>query len=724
MDIENEVFLVNGSAVKFRGVNRHEHHPDLGRAVPLETMRQDILMMKQHNINAVRTSHYPDDPRWYELCDYYGIYLIDECDLETHGFILVRDRVGNPTENPTWENACVDRMERMVARDRNHPSVIMWSLGNECIFGPNHKAMAKAARNLDSTRPIHYEHDYHLEIADVFSLMYPHIDNLIKVGKGEPGVEYWGGEVPAVYRDKPFVMCEYAHAMGNGPGGMSEYWEAIYKYPRLMGAFVWEWLDHGIRVRTKDGRDYFAYGGDFGDEPNDGNFVCDGLVFPDRIPSPGLTELKKVMEPVLVEALDIGSGRFRITNRYHHIPLDHLHLAWSVEEDGKLISSGNAPIPSVKPGETSELMVPYHQPTAATGSDCYLTLSFTLANDETWAPRGHEVAWSQFRLPQRSPSPRVLTSRRMQSLRVEERESLLAVCGEDFQIEFDRVRAVICGWKSNGLQLVKTGPRLNFWRALTDNDRASESQSEKSWAAAGLARLQHRTDSVEVAALSESVVRIVARVRIAPPVTEIAFNCEYIYTIDGSGEVLIDVHGVPSGDWPETLPRIGLQMTIPSALDNAAWFGRGPGESYVDSKQACRFGLYSMSVDELYTPYVYPQENGNRSEVRWMTMCDARGTGLLAIGQPSFNFSAHRFSTADLDKAKHTVDLVPRDEITLNLDYGQNGLGTAACGPGPWDQYLLRPEEFGFSVRLRPFSADELSASEAAALSTGEDIGT
>ncbi len=698
-------FLVNGVPIIFKGVNRHEHHPDLGRAVPMETMVKDILLMKTHNINAVRTSHYCDDPRWYDLCDYYGIYLIDECDLETHGFGMQPEWRGNPTNNPEWEGACVDRMVRMVERDKNHPSIILWSLGNESNCGCNHHAMYAAAKAIDPERPIHYEGDYQTEVADVYSRMYTHVDDVIRIG------ECTFDGAPDRYKTIPYVMCEYAHAMGNGPGGLVEYWDAFYKYPRVQGGFIWEWVDHGIRQRTPDGKEYFAYGGDFGDFPNDGNFVCDGLIFPDRVPSPGLTEYKKVIEPAKVEAVDLAKSLFKVTNRYDFSTLDHLSLNWSIMADGKVLQSGTIPPPHVEAGKSAEFSIPYALPVATPGTEYFVLLSFTLASDETWAKAGHEVAWSQFKLPVSVPA-KILSAKDMPPISVDESDALLRVSGTDFEVIFDRIHGVIADWTSDGQKLLNAGPRLNFWRAVTDNDRSWT--NAKAWRDAGLMALQHRTDGVKVEKLSDGAVRVKINSRVAPPIHDRAFVCDYTYTIYGNGDVLLQIHGLPKGEWPETLPRIGLQMTIPQALDQVSWFGRGPGESYVDTKQAGRFGLYSMPVEGLYTPYIMPQENGNRSEVRWVSLTDKRGKGLMAVAMPEINFSAHRFTTMDLENARHTCELTPRDEITLNLDYRHNGIGTASCGPGPWPQYLLHPEEFSFSVLLRPFSADAMSPAEAA----------
>ena len=691
VEIKGDRFLVNGVGVKLKGVNRHEMHPDLGRAVPVETMIKDLLLMKQHNINAIRTSHYPDDPRFYDLCDAYGLYLIDECDLETHGFCYVENWAGNPTADPAWETACVDRMERMVGRDRNHPCIVLWSLGNEANFGCNHIAMATRARELDPSRPIHYEGDYDLKTADVYSRMYPGLEEVVTILSGteeqiKAKVNRPNG---AGYAGKPFVMCEYAHAMGNGPGGLLEYWEdAFYKYDRSMGGFIWEWCDHGIRQRTADGREYFAYGGDFGDVPNDGNFVCDGLIFPDRIPSPGLTEYKKVIEPVKVEKV---GDQFRIINRYDFINLDQFQLSWSVTVAGKIVQSGTAKLPAVPARKSKLVTIPFDKPAA---SGC-LTLSFTLASDTAWAKRGHEVAWAQFELPVKvAPLP----VRTVPPVEFNADGNLIEVTGENFKFKFDKVRAAIASWEQAGVSLLRTTPRLNLWRATTNNDRGWNNDGP--WRQAHLDKLQHRTDGVTVEQVGNSAVRITAKIRTAPPVVNFGFDTEFVYTITGDGVVELAVTDTPRGALPPTLPRLGLQLTLPAAFDQVRWFGRGPGEGYRDTKQAQRFGLWKATVDELYTPYIFPQENGNRTDVSWVTLTDLAGRGVRFAGLP--NFSAHWFTTADLENAKHTYDLVKRDFITLSLDHQHNGIGSASCGPKPWDWHLLKTEAFQFTLRMSP----------------------
>jgi beta-galactosidase/evolved beta-galactosidase subunit alpha len=691
IELKGGVFLVNGVDIMLKGVNRHDHHPDLGKAVPMEWMLKDVLLMKQHNINAVRTSHYPNDPRFYELCDEYGLYVIDECDLETHGF----HRTGNRSrlsDDPVWQQAYLDRMERTVHRDKNRPCVIMWSLGNESGFGCNHEAMYAWTKQFDPTRLVHYEGDRESKAADVFSTMYTSVEKMTELGKRRD-------------LDKPHIMCEYAHAMGNGPGGFKEYWETFYKYKRLQGGFVWEWLDHGIRQRSADGQEYFAYGGDFGDEPNDFNFVIDGLVRPDRTPSPGLIEYKKVIEPVKTEVVD-SSGKVRLTNRYDFLSLDHLQLSWSVTADGKVLESGIMPIPRIAAGRSRTVVVPAALPAVPQPTtDYWLNLSFRLAKDTNWAAAGHEVAWEQFLLPVESAAAVLPKETGNAALECLEADNRLLVKGADFEFGFDLVFAVIDCWTFEGKSLINAGPRMNFWRAPTDNDHRAVNE----WKKFGLHWLRQQVVSVDWKQLGDQEVRIDAVVRVAPPVLGWGIVCSFTYTILGSGDVYVDIHGEPQGELPRIFPRAGLTLTLPLDLDQVTWYGRGPGESYADTKLANRFGVYKSQVEELYTPYVFPQESGNRTDVRWAAFCDLKGTGLFIAGLPQMDFSAYRYTIENLEKAQHTYELNKLDEITLNLDYAQNGIGSASCGPGVLPQYELRAEPFRFGLRFKPFSADRIS---------------
>ncbi|MEI7436006.1 MAG: glycoside hydrolase family 2 TIM barrel-domain containing protein [bacterium] len=727
VEIKNGLFCVNGVPIKIKGVNRHEHDPDLGRAVPLDAMLRDLVLMKQHNINAVRTSHYPDDPRWYDLCDRFGIYIVDECDLETHGFGMLGDWTswpGNPTEDPRWEAACVDRMARMVGRDKNHACVIMWSLGNEAHFGVNHRSMAACARKLDPTRPIHYEGDLQAAVSDIFSVMYLDVDTLTAVGKGETTEKIWGRKWDhAIDGGKPFFMCEYAHAMGNGPGNLKEYWDVIYAYPRLMGGCVWEWLDHGIHaVRDANGKTvvaaavpsgiqppaagFFAYGGDFGDHPNDGNFVMDGLCFPNRTPTPGLIEYKKVLEPVHVEALDLAAGRLRLHNRRDFAGLDDLTMGWSVTADDEVLQQGVLALPAVPDKCHAAVRVPYTLPKQLKpGAVCRLTLRFTQINDTLWAEQGYEVAWAQFELPVQAAVRPVRRLSAMPALACKQSATAVDVAGADFVMQFDPLRARLSDWSHAGQPLLRTGagPQVDFWRAPTDNDV----RHAAIWRQQGLHALQHRTENVRVERVKGGrAVVIRARTRVAPPVFGFGYLCDYTYVIYGSGDVRLSIHGEPQGKWPDALPRIGVAFAMPLGFEQARWYGRGPGESYADSRQAQRVGLWRMPMADLGTTYMRPQENGNRLDTAWVALTDLRGMGLMASGAPTLNFSVHRNLANEIAAAQHPCDLAPRNEWIVHLDHAQRGLGSSSCGPDTLPAYELKPQPFTFELRLTPVSLD------------------
>jgi len=682
--------LVNGVPITVKGVNRHDHHPRLGKRAPWRTMLEDVLLMKRHNINAVRTSHYPNDERFYDLCDRYGLYVIDEADLECHGFAFAEE-TKHASDDPSWRGAYLDRMERTVERDKNHPSVIIWSLGNESGCGSNHEAMAEWTRERDGTRLLHYEGDREWRIPDIVGPMYTPHEELIEMAQEK---DY----------EKPVILCEYAHAMGNGPGGLSEYWEAFRKYDRLQGGFVWDWIDQGLHQETERGTERFAYGGDFGDEPNDSNFNINGLIFPDRRPSPGLVEYKKVLQPVEVKEKDLREGEIELTNRYDFISLDGLILHWEVNADGEQIDSGFLPLPGVPPGESELIELPCELPTEGKrGEEYYLELSFRLGEKTPWAPAGHEVGWAQFELrPERRKSLAPAARDSFSPLRPREKENELQVKGDEFSLGFERESGRMTQWTYQGVSLVEKAPRLNFWRAPTDNDEAQYGQE---WRSYRLDQLRERLIQFNWEREDQGL-RIEVETRIAPPVIESGFSCRYIYRIAPEGEIKLSLSGRPQGELP-VLPKIGLQFETPAQFDRVSWFGRGPGESYVDSKKAGRLGLYSRGVEELAAPYVRPQETGNRTDVRWASLVNENGLGLLAVGLPKFNFSAHRFTTSDLTEAEHTDELPRREEITVNLDYRHCGLGSGSCGPGPLPKYELLPEEFAYELKLLPFCRDK-----------------
>ena len=701
--VADGLLTVNGRRVLLRGVNRHEFHPDLGRAVPEEVMLADVLAMKRHNLNAVRTSHYPPHPRFLELCDTYGLYVIDECDLETHGFEPVGWR-GNPADDPAWREALVDRMRRMVERDKNRPSVILWSLGNESGTGRNLAAMAAWARGRDPSRPLHYEGDWSCADVDVYSRMYPTHAEVDRIGRGQeeplddPALD-------ARRRAMPLILCEYAHAMGNGPGGLWEYQELFERHPRCAGGFVWEWIDHGVRARTADGRGYFAYGGDFGEPLHDGNFVADGLVFPDRTPSPGLAELKKVVEPVRITAGP--DGAILVANRYDFRDLSHLTCTWTLEAEGLEVASGPLEVPPLPAGETATTPLPALPPTKV---ESWLTVQALLATDHPWAPAAHEIAWGQFPItpapppatppPAPPPAPAPDPPGPVAGPPVGERSPTPGTSGSAVHSplgvgpgEFDPAdgRLLRLG------DLEVEGPRLDLWRAPTDNDHGLHGEAlEPLWRSAGLHRLRHRVD--EVAASGD---RLVVRTRVAPAATDLGMAATYRWSAVPGG-LRLEVSVVPEGAWPCPLPRLGLRMAVPATLDRVEWFGRGPGEAYADTGRAARVGRFSASVAQLQTPYLRPQENGNRRDVRWAVLGGSDRAALRLEGEPTFDLTVRPWTSEQLDQAAHPTDLVSGGRVWVNLDLAQQGIGSASCGPGVLPAYRLDPVPATFAVRLLP----------------------
>ncbi|MDT0347095.1 glycoside hydrolase family 2 TIM barrel-domain containing protein [Streptomyces litchfieldiae] len=683
--VEDGVFKANGRPILFRGVNRHEFHPETGRALDLDTMREDILLMKRHNINAVRTSHYPPHPAFLDLCDELGLWVIDECDLETHGFCFFEDWRGNPVADERFTPALVDRAQRMVERDKNRPSVVIWSLGNECGAGAGLSAMAAWIRDRDPSRAVHYENDYDYPDSDFYSRMYaPHAEvELIGRREEEPLAD---PELDAHRRSLPFILCEYAHAMGNGPGGLSEYQRLFETYERLQGGFVWEWIDHGLPRRTPDGRVYFGYGGDFGEELHDGNFVCDGLLFPDRTPSPGLIEYKKVIEPVRITG-DPAAGTVTITNGHDFADLSHLAFEWVHEIDGEAVASGPLTVPALAPGASAEVKLP--APPAAGGEgEAVWTVRAVLAHDTPWAAAGHVVAWGQSAVkaaPRPAPAGgAVAPSRGADGIAL----------GRGL---FDPASGALV--RLGGITLDEP-VRLDVWRAPTDNDMGAAWQADlrygPRWAELGLHRMRHRIDGVATDGDALTV-----RTRVAPAASNLGLRADYRWTAS-EDELRLTVTVTPEGEWSCPLPRLGIRLGLPAAFGQASWYGGGPGEAYPDTRAASRLGRYAMPVDALQTPYVRPQENGARSDVRWAELRADDGGGLrVTAGSAPFWFTARRWTSAELDAAEHTTDLVPGDTVWVNIDHAQHGIGSQSCGPGPLPQYVLNVAAAEFSLAFR-----------------------
>lgn len=678
-------FLVNGRVVMLLGVNRHEHHELMGRALPYNYMVKDIIMMKQHNINAVRTSHYPNDPRFYDLCDKFGLYVMDEADLECHGFETIGD-ISMISKDPKWREAYLDRIKRMVERDKNHPCIIFWSLGNESGFGDNFRAMAEWCKKRDKTRLIHYEEDFESEVVDVDSTMYSSVEKMIEhVNKKT---------------DKPRILCEYAHAMGNGPGGLQEYQDIFYKYKNLQGGFVWEWIDHGLLIENSKGEKFHAYGGDFGDIPNNSNFCCDGLIRPDRTIGSGLLEYKKVIQPILFE-LNENKNIVTITNLYDFIDTSHVEFLITCRQRENVIFSytlDDIIIPS-KDSRNVELQINEF----SRDNTEYLTIECSLKNNTLWGNKGHIVACETWKMKNHTSSN--LSTNISTPIDYEETNNQIIIKGINFHMSFNKNRSIIEHLTYEGKELINLGARFNLWRSVIDNDM----YMVKKWKEEYVQLVQNRIDDVAVAT-SNNNVEIKVKSYLAPPNRNWGITLNYQYIISSQGKISIRLNGIPKGKIPESLPKIGLEFRLPLCMKNFQWEGRGKQESYRDKKQATSLGTYESDIDECEMPYVYPQDYGNHTDTQWVNVYDDRGMGFLVkMASNDFDFSMKPYSKEEIDRCNHKNELKKGDYIYLDIDYEQNGLGSNSCGPKPAEQYTLKPKEFNFQVVLYPFSRDSYS---------------
>jgi beta-galactosidase len=694
VEIRDGVFTVNGAPVFMRGVNRHEHDPDRGRSLDTATMRRDILMMKQANINAVRTSHYPPHPAFLDLCDELGLWVVEECDLETHGFIYTGWE-GNPPAVAEWKPALLDRMHRMVERDKNHASIVIWSLANESWIGDTFDDLEQYIRTRDPSRPILYERDPSYRDSDFYSLMYPSLDDLEAIGRRE---EVRPADVSDLEDERrrtlPFLLCEYGHAMGNGPGSLVDYQRILEASDRFCGAFVWEWIDHGFTSRTGD---FFIHGGDVDFRPNGGRYCLDGLLFPDRAPSPGYFELKAAIAPIALIP-DAVASTLRIDNKHDHRDLSHLAFVWTLEVDGLEVSRGTLAVPPVAPRSSVTVDLPSFATQPSARGEAWLTVTASLAADTPWAAAGHAVAFAQAELPllQRvepvETPPPVSTSSTHQG-----GSTTLALDPATFDRATGRLLTLGA--------LTLDGPRLDVWRAPTENDRGQGPRNTMAatWKAVGLDRMLHRTDSVS---LDDGVLTVATRV--APAAHGIALRTVYAWTVvDDALHLTVDV--TPEGIWRSTpignhdvwLPRLGLRLGLPGGYSDASWFGRGPDETYSDSLAASRVSRFARSVDALQTDYPVPEENGNHVDTRWLELSGPALPTLRVTGDPVFDFTARRWTSEQLESARHPIDLKDSGRVWLNLDHAQQGLGSASCGPAIPARYRVEPAPTRFALTLR-----------------------
>jgi beta-galactosidase len=654
VEIVGRDLLINGRRILIRGVNRHDFDQRTGRVVTVASMRADLVLMKQFGFNAVRTSHYPNDPAFLDLTDELGLYVVSEADIESHAFW------GTLCDDPRYLNQWVTRVTRMIERDRNHPSVFAWSMGNESGYGVNHDAAAAAARRIDPSRPLQYEGSIKFDWAadqhasDIACPMYPTLDAI--VAHSRSGTQRY-----------PLIMCEYSHAMGNSCGTLADYWDAIETTPGLQGGFIWEFWDHGLVQKLPDGGWHWAYGGDFGDEPNDSNFVCDGLVWPDRRPKPALFEHRQLAAPVRIAVSpdDLAAGRIAIENRQDWRDMSWLEAGYEVTAAGETVGHGALPLPALGPGERGSIAIPEGGlGFPAGGRQALLTVVFRTAAAEPWAPRGQEVGWGQVELGAWS-------------------EPLARGHATEAAAPIDDDGRIVHA-------LLGATPELALWRAPTDNDRIGTMAAR--WEAWGLDRLERRVISIERSGAAATVV--------AEHRTGGGHIVRHERTITATADGLVVDERVLIPDVLTDLPRVGIVLETVAGFEEATWYGRGPQESYPDRKRGARVGRWQSSVTDLAVAYIRPQENGGRADVRWLELRDDRGRTLrLAFDRPLQVSATHQRAT-DLATATHDIELTPRAETVVHLDVAHRGLGTASCGPDTLERYLVGPGNYAWSWSL------------------------
>ncbi len=706
--IRDGVFYLNNAPIKLRGVNRHDSHPYLGSATPLEHMIEDLMILKRHHVNAIRTSHYPNDPRLPGLCDRYGLYLIDEADLETHGSAALGSW-DYFTDSDIWTDAYVDRAARLFERDKNHPSVIMWSLGNESGIGKNHRAMSDYFHRRDPHAIVHSEDAsrrssdrLHGDLAgksdaeigsslecdyiDIESRMYPSPD-----------------EIRATYFDrniytKPLFLCEYSHAMGNGPGDLADYWELIESEDRFLGGCVWEYTDHSVATGPDPhAHPHYIYGGDFGDIPHDGNFCVDGLVYPDRRPHTGLLEYKEIIKPFAVTAFDSATGRVTIRNKRYFIDLSDMDFVWTVERNGTPIASGRACL-SIEPRSEGTLVLPVDAWNGC--GECFVTISARQNTPTSWEEIGREIGFEQLMIPAKVkvPTPVTDTLGPYATIACAETDTAITVSTAETTYTVSKLCGLITSIRDNGRELLATPIRPTVWRAPTDNDRNIRHQ----WEHAGFRDPQVKCYSCTVTAADEASVTVTASLSLGAAWRPPFLHITAIYTVYAEGGIRLDLdcrvaEGVPP------LPRLGVEFLMPPEHEALAYFGRGPVESYRDKCHASRQGVFKSTVTNHFEHYIRPQENMAHADTRWVSVATLAGHGLLAVSTgDAFSFNCSHFTPEMLTATPHDYELSPLGETCVNLDMAHAGIGSHSCGPALHPRWQLVERAYTFSIRLLP----------------------
>ncbi len=687
-------FFVNGVPVLLNGVNMHDFSPSGGAAVCRETVEEHLRMMKRHNINAIRCAHYPKVPYFYSLCDQYGFYVIDEADLETHGFEWIEKYEWLNNEE-SFRDAYIDRAVRMVEEHRNHPCILMWSLGNESSVGKNFHASAEAIRSLDASRLIHYEGDASADITDVYSTMYTRLNGLKEIGEGNDG------------HGKPHILCEYGHAMGTGPGNLEEYQALFRKYDRLQGGFIWEWYDHGIAKKDGDGKTTWWYGGDFGDEPNNSNFCMDGLLRPDGTASAGLLHYKQVIAPVKAEAVQLSEGLVRVRNLYDFRDLSHVALEYQVVHDETVDCSGRIDNLKADAGKETLVKIPYTLGHPEPGSDYYLNLSFVYKRDTDFAPAGTEIGIGQFLLQSgqnglvgskadKAEGEKLAGDGASGAPAIQETKNRAEITGEGFRVVFDRVTGRLATYEVQGKTLITSGPSMNLWRAPIDNDMYKTPDWKGKYF---LHRQQEQLEEFSAQRDGEDIL-VKIRTHFSPLSMAFGFKACYTWRVKKDGELVLslDMRGFRYSRFcPEFIPRIGIELRLPGEFQNVVWYGLGPEENYCDMKYAARMGIYRKTVEEMHVEYAKPQENGHREEVRWLAAGDGKES-LLVCSEKGVGMDVHDYTIEELERARHAGEIKRCPETVIHLDAKHSGVGSNSCGEEQTYAHKTRLNDY--SMRL------------------------
>ncbi len=693
VELKNKEMLINGKAVLMKGVNRHDHHEFNGKTVDRATMIKDIELLKQFNFNAVRCAHYPNDVMWYDLCDEHGIYLVDEANIEAHEFydFLCRDSRFLP--------AFMDRVTRMVQRDKNHPSIIQWSLGNESGYGQNHDACAGWIRGFDDSRLLHYEGATRMEygqaensfepgrgnrVTDIFCPMYPTLENMVK----------WATEVDD---PRPYIPCEYSHAMGNSNGSLKDYWHLFETVKGLQGGFIWDWVDQGLKKYDENGVGYWAYGGDYGEKYHDFDFCINGMIWPDRTPHPSMYEFKKLTQPFAVKALSLIGGEFEILNKKYFTTLDDLDVTWELMVNGIAVQSGLLGSYSIEPDATVKVRVPFKKPVMNAGDECHLNFHFVMNQDTSWCAKGHELGWEQFEMPFVSSLDDAPKSQKNVTVIEKDSELILEANNSKLIVSLDTNSVKSISVK--GKTVVSSGIELNMWRAVTDNDgiRGWSGQDFKPmglWMSAGFHEL--KTVSAKVESNLDTIT--IKKVWVG---TDKAKEIEHILTLsmDESGEILASNFISADSELP-SLPRAGVTFTVEEGFEELAWFGKGPQENYIDRDAGYPVGQYCSTVTDQFTPYILPQECGNKCDVRWFTLQDSSNR-IEFKTDDRFEFSVSHYGSKELFSRTHTNELVKNEKTFVTVDKIQRGVGTGSCGPQTRPEYCVEPGEYSFDFKIK-----------------------